>query len=78
MLSSCVSFFKSKNKVSPNLKESLPVHEAIVDNGMRGSVALSAATSSGLLSTLLTAPVNEIKHVAETMNQVSVAFMVEF
>ena len=64
---------KSKHKVSPNVKETSPAREAIVDNGMRSSVALNAATSSGLLSTLLTASVNEIKHVAETMNQVSVA-----
>ena len=56
--------------MSPNVKEAPPVHESVVDNGILGPGPLSGATSSGLLSTLLTAPVNEIKHVAETINQV--------
>jgi hypothetical protein len=59
--------------VSPNIKETpAPVHESIVENNILGPTPLSGATSSGLLSTLLTAPVKEIKHVAESINQVYV------
>lgn len=64
------SLVQTKVKVSPNVKEATPVHETIVDSGILVSAALSGTTSAGLLSTLLTAPVNEIKNVAGTLNKV--------
>ncbi|XP_028391640.1 bromodomain-containing protein 8-like isoform X2 [Dendronephthya gigantea] len=62
---------QTKHKVSPNMKETPSAQEPIIDNGVQSPAPLSGATSSGLLSTLLTTPVKEIKHVAETINQSS-------
>lgn len=60
--------------VSPKRRESSTILENIVDQGplTHGPAPLSShvPASTGLLPTLLSAPVKEIKQVAETMSQV--------
>lgn len=72
-----LSFEKQINQgVSPKRRESSTILENIVDQGplTHGPAPLSShvPASTGLLPTLLTAPVKEIKQVAETMSQNSI------